>query len=76
MLLCFDRRPAWQKSPPKAVVPHQSGYRRLALNTEVRDDVFENARADALRPARVECVTELFPAESGGARSEIAIGAM
>ncbi len=36
-----------QKSPPKAIVPHQSGYARLASQTEVRDDVFENARADA-----------------------------
>ena len=35
------------KAPPKAVVPHQSGYARLASATEVRDDVFENARADA-----------------------------
>ena len=36
------------KSPPKApVAPHRSGYARLASATEVRDDVFENARADA-----------------------------
>ena len=35
------------EEPPKAVVAHQSGYARLASQTEVRDDVFENARADA-----------------------------
>ena len=40
-------RPGLVKAPPKAPVPHQSGYARLASATEVRDDVFENARADA-----------------------------